>query len=110
MKYHPIGDMKCPFCGQLNLVYKRFGLSGDVYRCAAELGGCERTIVHRRRKGDTRCGVVAVLNFGHVGQWNPCMQTGSPAETARAASPACAGRSASAAGTSACATSLLKLN
>jgi hypothetical protein len=77
MKYHPIGgDMKCPFCGQLNLVYKRPGLSGDVYRCAAELGGCERTIVHRRRKGDTRCGVVAVLNFGHVGQWNPCMQAG----------------------------------
>ena len=73
MKYHPIGDMKCPFCGQLNLVYKRPGLSGDVYRCAAELGGCERTIVHRRRKGDSRCGVVAVLNFGHVGQWSPCV-------------------------------------
>ncbi len=40
MKYHPIGaDMKCPFCGRLNLVYKRPGLSGDVYRCAAETGG-----------------------------------------------------------------------
>ena len=42
MKYHPIGtDMKCPFCGRINLVYKRPGLSGDVYRCAAEFGGCE---------------------------------------------------------------------
>jgi hypothetical protein len=85
MKYHPIdGDMKCPFCGQLNLVYKRPGLSGDVYRCAGELGGCERTIVHRRRKGDPRCGVVAVLNFGHVGQWNPCVQSGQPAQPAAA--------------------------
>ena len=69
MKYHPIGDMKCPFCGQLNLVYKRPGLSGDVYR---------------RRKGDSRCGVVAVLNFGHVGQWNPCMQGGQPAQPSAA--------------------------
>jgi len=23
-----------------------------------------------------------VLNFGHVGQWNPCMQTGQPAQPA----------------------------
>ncbi len=73
MKYHRIGsDVKCPFCGQMKLVYKRPGLSGDVYRCAAELGGCERTIVHRRRKGGAQCGVTAILNFGQFGPWNPC--------------------------------------
>ncbi|HTS29199.1 MAG TPA: hypothetical protein VMH81_25175 [Bryobacteraceae bacterium] len=86
MKYHPISsDMKCPFCGQLNLIYKRPGLSGDVYRCAAELGGCERTIVHRRRKGDTQCGVVAILNYGHFGAWRPCLPAAAdcPAISAR---------------------------
>ena len=77
MKYHAIAsETKCPFCGQLKLVYKRPGLCGDVYRCAAESGGCERTIVHRRRKGEQTCGVTAVLNFGHFGPWNPCLTGG----------------------------------
>lgn len=78
MKYHHLDlDVKCPFCGKMNLVYKRPGLCGDVYRCAAELGGCERTIVHRRRKGGDRCGLTAVLNFGQFGPWSPCASAGA---------------------------------
>jgi len=84
MKYHPIrSDLKCPFCGKHKFVYKRPGLSGDVYRCAAELGGCERTVVHRRRKGDPKCGVAAVLNFGHFGPWDPCVPAGPAAADER---------------------------
>jgi hypothetical protein len=75
MKYHALSaDICCPFCGQPNLVYKRPGQHGDIYRCAIERGGCERTVLHRRRKGQQACGITAILNFGELGMWKPCEQ------------------------------------
>ena len=77
MKYHPISpDLHCPFCGRTNLVYKRPGQHGDIYRCAVEAGGCERTVIHRRQRGKPECGVAAVLNFGQFGPWRPCLPGG----------------------------------
>ncbi len=58
MKYHPIGDMKCPFCGQLNLVYKRPGLERG---CLSLRRGVGRLRAHHRpsppqRRYPLRCG------------------------------------------------------
>jgi len=73
MKYHVLpADICCPFCGRPNLVYKRPGQHGDIYRCAAEWGGCERTILHRRQKGKLACGITPILNFGALGAWKAC--------------------------------------
>ncbi len=83
MKYHAIDpDMQCPFCGRPNLVYERYGLHGDVYRCAAEQGGCDRKIVHRKQRGKPACGLVAILDFAQVGHWRPCGPEGMRSGTA----------------------------
>jgi hypothetical protein len=51
-----------------NLVYKRPGQHSDIYLCAGESGGCERTILHRRQKGKSVCGITPILNFGELGK------------------------------------------
>ena len=73
MKYHAIDpNVCCPFCGRANLVYKRSGHHGDVYGCSV----CQKTVVHRRQKGNSACGLVPVLNFGQLGYWKPCATGG----------------------------------
>jgi hypothetical protein len=79
MKYHELRpDICCPFCGGPNLVYKRPGQHGDIYRCAGESGGCERTILHRRQKGQSACGITPILNFGELGTWRACSVSVGP--------------------------------
>ncbi len=70
MKYHPLGpEVRCFQCGMENsLSYTRNGLHGDVYQCS----GCNRTMVHRRQKGNPTCGLVPVLPFGRFGDWKQC--------------------------------------
>jgi hypothetical protein len=84
MKYHALrADVCCPFCGRPNLVYKRPGQRGDIYRCPAECGGCERTILHRRQKGKSVCGITPILNFGELGAWKACSVSGNQLEIAQ---------------------------
>jgi hypothetical protein len=69
MRYHPIDErVRCFFCGRPALFYLRPGMHGDIYRC----GGCQRTVVHRRQKGKTACGLAPILNFANLGPWQPC--------------------------------------
>jgi len=70
MKFHPLSESaKCPFCGKKKLIYFRQAHHGDLYRCHPEMGGCGRNTVHRRRKGESDCGLTPILNFARFGNW-----------------------------------------
>ena len=55
-------DTPCPSCGQPSLVYVSARQGGDIYRCALERGGCERTVKHRKRRDSGACGIVLVTH------------------------------------------------
>jgi hypothetical protein len=65
-------DTPCPECGQASLVYVRSRMGGDIYRCAVERGGCERTVKHRRIPGSAACAIAIVVRGAQVGPWLPC--------------------------------------
>jgi ribosomal protein S27E len=67
MKLHPVDlDVKCPHCARGPLEFVSVYINvGDKYRCAS----CGRTIIHHRRKGTLRCGLVPLLGFGCFGTW-----------------------------------------
>jgi hypothetical protein len=65
-------DTQCPSCGQASLVYMRSRMGGDIYRCAVERGGCERTVKHRRMPGSAGCRIATVVRGAQTGPWLPC--------------------------------------
>jgi hypothetical protein len=65
-------DTLCPSCGQASLVYVHTRKGGDIYRCAVEGGGCERTIKHRKMMGSDACGIGTVFQGAQTGPWLPC--------------------------------------
>jgi len=70
MKLHPVdSDVKCPHCTRGPLEFVNLYVHvGDKYRCAS----CKRTVIHHRRKGTFRCGLVPLLGFGRFGTWKGC--------------------------------------
>ena len=74
MRLHPLDlDVRCPHCLRGHLEFVAIYVIGDKYRCAS----CRRTIIHHRRKGTIRCGLVPLLGFGSFGTWkeNACLMT-----------------------------------
>ena len=59
-------------CGQASLAYVYSRQGSDVYRCAMDRGGCERTVKHRRMTGSDACGIVIAVKGAQLGQWQPC--------------------------------------
>ena len=69
MNLHPLDEeTPCPSCGQPSLVYLTSRQGGDVYRCAVEHGGCQRTVKHRRITGTNSCGIVTVVKGAQIGR------------------------------------------